>query len=88
MRFLFGLEMSCLRMQYGFLVNLFCKDPRQMASNICSSFVYYSVCISIFNNNVNTESKSELLMEEFADIHQIERSIEAFAHGTYGEIFM
>ncbi len=27
------------------------------------------------------------MMEGYADIHQIERSIEAYAHGSYGEIF-
>ena len=26
-------------------------------------------------------------MEGYADIHQIERSLEAYAYGSYGEIF-
>jgi uncharacterized protein len=31
--------------------------------------------------------RPDAMMEGYADIHQIERSIEAYAHGSYGEIF-
>ncbi len=39
--------------------------------------------ITYFLNKLNPNA----LMEGYADIHQIERSIEAYAYGSYGEIF-
>ena len=71
----------------GFMMIAFVRIPKKwmlplaafvyiVPSGIIYGFTYYL-------NKLNPNA----IMEGYADIHQIERSLEAYAYGSYGEIF-
>jgi uncharacterized protein len=71
----------------GFIMIAFIRIPKKWILPIAA--VIYIVPSGImygaayFLNKLSPDST----MEEYVDIHQIERSLEAYAHGTYSEIF-
>ncbi|WP_255550329.1 DUF418 domain-containing protein [Sporosarcina sp. E16_3] len=71
----------------GFIMIAFVRIPKKWMLPL-ASFVYIVPSgimygITYFLNKFDPNA----LMEGYADIHQIERSLEAYAYGSYGEIF-
>ena len=71
----------------GFMMIAFVRIPKKWMLPI-AAFVYIvpSGIIYGFTYYLNKLSPNAM-MEGYADIHQIERSLEAYAYGSYGEIF-
>lgn len=71
----------------GFIMIAFIRIPKKWMLPIAA--VIYIVPSGIMYGATYFLNKlsPDTMMEGYADIHQIERSLEAYAHGTYGEIF-
>ena len=71
----------------GFIMIAFVRIPKKWMLPLAAIvYIVPSGIIYGFTYYLNKLSP-DTLMEGYADIHQIERSIEAYAHGSYGEIF-
>ena len=71
----------------GFIMIAFVRIPKKWMLPIAAIvYIVPSGIIYGFTYFLNKLSPNTM-MEGYADIHQIERSIEAYAYGSYGEIF-
>ncbi|NYF23969.1 DUF418 domain-containing protein [Sporosarcina sp. JAI121] len=71
----------------GFAMIAFVRIPKKWMLPLATiMYIIPSGLMYAFTYYLN-KLRPDAMMEGYADIHQIERSLEAYAHGTYGEIF-
>jgi len=71
----------------GFIMIAFVRIPKKWMLPL-AAFVYIVPSGIIYGiTYFLTKLEPNAMMEGYADIHQIERSLEAYAYGSYGEIF-
>jgi len=71
----------------GFMMIAFVRIPKKWMLPLATFFyIVPSAIIYGFTYFLN-KLDPNAMMEGYADIHQIERSLEAYAYGSYGEIF-
>jgi len=71
----------------GFIMIAFIRIPKKWLLPLAAVMYIVPSGIMYAATYYLNKLRPDAMMEGYADIHQIERSIEAYAYGTYGEIF-
>lgn len=72
----------------GFALILLVRIPAKWLTPFAAVLYIIPSGLLYFLMKLLVKSNPDILVEGFADTSQIERSIEVFAHGTFGEIFI